>query len=810
MNNFTYFPNQKLPSSKKTKEWAKQNIDFAENFILGKRASKFKPRVEKIINYDLLNGKIVDSDIYNLFDPFGLGLGSAPTNIQNYNLVRSKVDLLVGEEWKRKFDWKLIATNYDSISNKETIKKEKLMQIAMEAIQSQSVDEKEIEKRIKELDKYANYEYQDIRELTGTRILQYLWRDQDIKLKFNKGMYDVLTVGEELYRTDIVGGNPIIEKVNPVNVECLMMGESSNVEDAEMIIEYGYKGIGKIIEEFYDVLSPTEISNLENNENIRMMGVTGGGFFGNQWRNTPYAAPVHNTMYNGEGIMVEAVSDFNGVFGNYYNNQGEVRILRVRWLSKLKRYILSYIDPNTGDKMETLVSEHFKLDEDLKARGFSTKEIWVDEWWEGTKIGSDLYIKLQPRIVQFRDMANPAIARSGYVGSYYNINNTQTLSLVDRMKPFQYLYNIIMRRIELAIASWKPPITEINLALKPNAWDLKDYMHYLGMGFSFIDPFNTVNEGVAKGQLAGSMNTFSGAKINPSDSMGNYIAQNINLLTYIEMMMGKVSGITDQRQGQVSNNETVGGVERSVTQSSHITEYYFALHDNVKKRALSDLLETAKIAYGDLGNEKVHYILDDVTYRSLELDVDNFVDSSYGIFVSDSAEDTELRQMLKQLAHAGIQNDKVNFTQLIDIFSSDSMSAIRKKIERAETDKEKANQEQFQAQLDNAKELENMRSQQIAEERDFKASETAKQRVHELLLKQVDIKLQALKTYNEGDDINVMKLELEKAQQKLDAAFKEEELKETIRSNKAQEDLKEKEISVKKVAANKKTVGSKN
>jgi hypothetical protein len=38
------------------------------------------------------------------------------------------------------------------------------------------------------------------------------------------------------------------------------------------------------------------------------------------------------------------------------------------------------------------------------------------------------------------------------------------------------------------------------------------------------------------------------------------------------MEMGEVMGITPQREGQVSNRETVGGVERSVLQSSHITE----------------------------------------------------------------------------------------------------------------------------------------------------------------------------------------------------------------------------------------------
>lgn len=60
--------------------------------------------------------------------------------------------------------------------------------------------------------------------------------------------------------------------------------------------------------------------------------------------------------------------------------------------------------------------------------------------------------------------------------------------------------------------------------------------------------------------------------------------------------MSEVVGITKQREGQISNRETVGGVERSTLQSSHITEWLFQIHDDVKRRALECFLETAKIA----------------------------------------------------------------------------------------------------------------------------------------------------------------------------------------------------------------------
>lgn len=88
---------------------------------------------------------------------------------------------------------------------------------------------------------------------------------------------------------------------------------------------------------------------------------------------------------------------------------------------------------------------------------------------------------------------------------------------------------------------------------------------------------------------------------------GAYIQQHIQLLEFIKMEMGELCGVSRQREGQVSNRETVGGVERSVNQSSHITEYWFMQHEAVKIRVLEAFLETAKIALKDVENKSTIY-----------------------------------------------------------------------------------------------------------------------------------------------------------------------------------------------------------
>ena len=80
-------------------------------------------------------------------------------------------------------------------------------------------------------------------------------------------------------------------------------------------------------------------------------------------------------------------------------------------------------------------------------------------------------------------------------------------------------------------------------------------------------------------------------------TMSNVIAEYIQLMDKIEQLAGTISGITEQREGAISSNELVGNVERSVVQSSHITEPLFWVHNQCKKHALNMLLDTAKGAW---------------------------------------------------------------------------------------------------------------------------------------------------------------------------------------------------------------------
>ena len=183
--------------------------------------------------------------------------------------------------------------------------------------------------------------------------------------------------------------------------------------------------------------------------------------------------------------------------------------------------------------------------------------------------------------------------------------------------------------------------------------------------------FKEGNIGAATGKLAGAFAAISRGVIDAET--GNYIQQHINLLEFIKMEMSEVAGISKQREGQVSSRETVGGVERATLQSSHITEWLFVIHEDVKKRALECFLETAKIALKGQ-KKKFQYILSDMSSKIMEIDGDEFAEADYGLVVDNSSASQELNSKLDTLAQAALQNQTLSFSTIMDLYSSSSIA----------------------------------------------------------------------------------------------------------------------------------------
>jgi hypothetical protein len=776
-------PRQRLPYSKKTKSWRKDNIDYANRYSFYHNGGVRQSLKNKVTNLNLYNGKVDIRDMQEVVNPYNMDASFIPDNLPHHPIVVPKIDLLVGEETKRRFDYKVLVTNPNAISQKEESKKEFLMTKFTQYLQA-NYEKEELEKKLNELNDYMKYEWQDIREKMATQILKHYSKEQDFDSMFNAGFKDALLMAEEIYQVDIEHSEPTLRKLNPLKVRAIRSGKSDRIEDSSLIILEDHWSPSRIVDVFHDELKTRDIDEI--------LGYTtdsGSASYSDDDNN-------HTLLRDGAeegdelmGSLLE-MAEINGhtFHHNYSDEEGNIRVLQVYWKSLKKIQKVTYFD-EFGDEQTKIMSEEYILNKNM---GETSETLWVNEMWEGTMIGKDIYLKMRPRPIQFNKINNPSYCHAGIIGQIYNTNQGKAVSLLDRCKNYQYLYDAIWDRLNKAIATNYGKIFELDISKIPENWEVDKWMHFAVTNkIAVVDSFKEGTHGASTGKLAGNMNTQGGRAIDMET--GNYIQQHIQLLEFIKM---EISGVSQQRQGQIENRETVGGVERSVAQSSHVTEFWFSKHEKLKLRVLTAFLEIAKVALKG-NNKKTQYILDDLSIQMLNLDGEVFSEADYGIVLTSSSKSMEMEQAMKQHAQAFLQNGG-SLSTIMDIYFSESISDMRRKLETAEA---KIQQQQSKAQEDqtklaqqaqqDAKELEQAKLQ-LDEAKNIRDNET------KIAIKQMELANNDSDGDGVADPIADEKLQLDREKQKNDLLLKIRDLDDKMKMHEDKMQKEDKKIAVAK------------
>ena len=704
-------PPQQLPFRSKNKEWRKKHLDWAGNRTFYTDSRVRRSILHKKINYDLLNGKVNLEDMEMILNPDAIQAGFIPSNIQHYPIMNSKLNVLRGEEAKRRFDFRVIVTNPNAISEIENNKKDQLFEELKQLIYNKGLSEEQFNTELDKLNEYYTYDWQDLREIRANALLNHYVKELNLLTKFNSGFMDAMAVGEEIYQCDIVSGEPVVERINPLKIRVYRSGYSNKIEDADLVVLEDFWSPGKIIDNFYDVLSKKDMDYIEN-----LTDTFGSDTMGNIDERKSFINVTDGYGDVTEGMVIDNYALFagNSTTNNWYDENGNIKVLKVFWKSRRKIKKVKSYNKDSGEEEFNFYPENYILDE---TKGEEETIYWINEAWEGVKIGREIYVNMRPRQIQYNRLSNPSRCHFGIIGSIYNLNDSKPFSLIDMMKPYNYMYDAIHDRLNKAIAANWGRILELDLSLVPKGWDVEKWMYYAKVNHIAVkDSFKEGNVGAATGKLAGSMNNASRGVIDAET--GSYIQHHINLLEFIKMEMSEVAGISKQREGQISNRETVGGVERSNLQSSHITEWLFLQHDDIKKRVLEALLETAKIAMRGR-SKKFQYILSDYSLKVMDIDGDEFAECDYGVMVDNSSGTQELAGKMDALAQAALQNQTLSFGSIMKIYTNPSLAETQRMIEKDEATRQKNQSDEAQAERDAAAQKTQMELAEKAKDREL-------------------------------------------------------------------------------------------
>lgn len=711
MRNINQFPLQRLPMSKKTQDWKEACVDYIAGHSQGSsRDGNNRSRKEEMQTYyDLYNSIYSEKDLKYVTNPFKQQDGF-PAMAQDYNIIKPKIDLLLGEETKRPFNFRVVHTSDIATSEIQDKAKQMIVDYIQATIMSKLGPEEQARYQEalqsgeimtpEQIQKYLSKDYKDIAEITAYHSLNYLKNKLNITHEFFKGWKDALIGGEEIYYVDIVNGEPCLQRINPIYFDY-----DSDTSDLEFIHEAQWccyemiMSLTEVYDRLYDKMSEKQLNELLDMMDDRSKGGV-----------TP---EVRKTSLDYPHIKTHSI---NGFSSNPFEEADNIHVWHCCWKSLKKIGFVNIINPETG------IPEEYQVDETYKETGneLDVEWKWIIEVWEGYRIGQDLYVGIQPIEYQHISADNPNAQRLPYTGVIYNNTNSRPRSLVSMMKPLQYMYIVLWYRLELAMARDKGKVVTMDITQIPKSMniDVAKWMHYLSaLGVNFINPYEEGWD--IPGREGGKPSQFN--QISALDlTMANTIDQYINLMDKIESMLSEISGVSKQREGSISSNELVGNVERSVVQSAHITEPWFWVHNQVKKECLTMLLDTAKHAWKD-NKTSIQYVLDDATRAFLTLS-DDFFYEDMDIFVEDTTKNQQQIEALKNLMQPAMQNG-ASLLDIAEVITMDNVTMIRSKLEEIEQKRMEQQQAMEQAQAEREQQMAQIQNEIKEEELMLKEAE---------------------------------------------------------------------------------------
>lgn len=691
------FPRQKLPLSKKGKKWQEDCVNYIigeGNVTSGGNSTSYYGELQTY--YNLYNSIFDEKDFKSITNPFKVEDGF-PATPHDFNIVRPKVDLLIGEETKRPLNFRVIRTSQEATSEMQEKEKQMILQYIEAAITAKMSPEEaqQFQEQLQsgeimppeQIAKYMDKDYKDIVENTAYHSLTYLREKLDLDNEFIKGWKDGLISGREIYYVGVLNAEPYAERVNPI---CFYYDKSPDlefIEDGSWCCRKMRMPITEVYDRYYDKLEEKDLDKLEE-----MIGSTPG-------RNLGDRSPVDM------GIQLRIYD--NPIFEG--SGKSLVNVWHCCWKSFKKIFYVTTTD-DAGQPQINIVDETYQP----VGNEISVEPDWIIEVWEGYRAGSDLYFGIQPIEYQHVSIDNPNSQKLPYCGAIYSNTNSKPRSLVSILKPLQYMYIVLWYRLELAIARDKGKVVNMDITQIPKSMNISPakWMHYLSsVGVNFINPYE---EGWnIPGREGGKPAQFN--QITALDlTMSNVIAEYIQLMDKIEELAGTISGITQQREGAVSSSEMVGNVERSVVQSSHITEPLFWVHNQCKRRVLNMLLNTAKGAWEETGKQKLQYIFDNGERAFLDI-TPKFYYEDMDVFVSDTSKDLENIQKLQQLIQPAMQNG-ASLLEAAEILTNDNFNIIKQKLKDMQTRQEQIQQQQQEAEAQQQQQLQQMQNESKQQE----------------------------------------------------------------------------------------------
>jgi hypothetical protein len=717
------FPDQfKTDKEKQDESYIKNTMDYFAN----KAYSEYiKNRDSFVGNYNLMKGILNANDFYQEPDvkSFTEILEkdlALPKYVKQYSIITTPVNELTGELSKRPDTYRIKAFDDESKSEelqyKTDLLQDYIVQQAKQKILEKATQEgielpeEELSQRTLQEVQEELLDYTSMAEKWANHILTCAKAEFNIKEKSEDAFRDLMISNHEYYHiyedNSKLGYNIKVE--NPKNVWYLSTPDLKWTSDPTGRAHGAYASgtvhvmeLSEIIETCPD-LTKDEIDHLRSSlQDYGLINVRESNL-GNPNVTPGIDSVVYDTydpLVLQTRMMIESemkenndgLRDFLGLTNNVSSFGYKYVVVKSYWISKKKIGKLIYID-EFGTPQSLLVDETYKSG--TLPTQVSLEWGWINEWYQGTKIGPDIYHMKPLKILTY----NPII------GLNHEIKNTESQSLVDLMKPFQIIYNVCMNQLFELLQKevGKVQLMSLRHIPIPKDGDAQDALDIWELearkrGVVFIDdsPENL--------KAPSSFNQFTALDLTRTQEMQT----RYNLAVQIKNECWELIGMSKQRMGSVSASESATGTNTAIQQSYSQTEPLYVAHEYTLGQLYQAIIDVSQYIESSKPESTISYVTGQGAAAFIQVNGTDLSFRDLKVFPTNNPADTQMFNEIRQLGQAIIQNGGSVY-DLVELYSNNSQRQLKKVFKDL---RDKLDQQQAQAAQQRQQELDQQQQQ---------------------------------------------------------------------------------------------------
>ena len=568
-----------------------------------------------------------------------------PAKIRSTNILRTNIDQLVGEYYRRPFVYQVVNRGEDGYNRYTSQLQQKLAQnmtehfialIQQEALQRgipmEEIPQPEEIEMPWDVQEKHKLSYKDALAVDGQRWLTRALDEYRIHRKRRQMFLDWMVAGYACSYKNIEHNDLVYDRVDVREIDYDKSPNQEFIEDGEWVVRREWLTLSDVVDRFYEDLSKQDLLELDRR---------------------PFLFSV-DTFH----------AHLSTVYGDV--NRGKIPVYHCQWKARKKINTLMSIDEN-GELIEEIVDE-----DHIPAEGEEMESMWGNEVYEVWRIGKDMYVNARAVPVQRNSMNNFSSCKLSYNGAKFSPTARGTFSILKQGVPFQTLYIIVTYQLEKFIAKNKGKILLVDKNAIPNSkgWDEEKFFWYAeANGWGLL---NRNQPGVDK-----SWNQYQVLDM----STFRDIKELIEIQNYLRDQWDITLGFNAQRKGQVMASSQSGATAQATFQSNIVTDLLFLGFEDFMESDLQGLVDLSRFL--NVNGTKGLYNGTIYDQEILNIDPNSYCSADLGILLSRSPLEQDKVTTMKQLLLPLVQNG-VKPSVLAEIIEANNMAELKAKMLKIE------------------------------------------------------------------------------------------------------------------------------